>query len=68
MIYYSGIGCKTGEIHTEQEFLDIMKTHFIWKDWNKDCTWSAHQAFLLYLIGPLYNKNRLIIKPYAKLK
>ena len=35
-IFYSGIGCKKGEIHTEQEFLDIMKIHFTWKNWNKE--------------------------------
>ena len=22
-----------------------MKTHFIWKDWNKDCTWPAQLQF-----------------------
>tara|TARA_B110001454_G_scaffold217567_1_gene243214 strand:- start:570 stop:851 length:282 start_codon:yes stop_codon:yes gene_type:complete len=45
MIYYSGIGCKKNEIHTEQEFLDIMKTYFMWKDWNKEVSWSAQLQF-----------------------
>ena len=45
MIYYSGIGCKKSEIHTEQEFLDIMKKEFIWKDWNNAVTWPAQLQF-----------------------
>jgi hypothetical protein len=35
-ILYTGIGAKQGGIHTEQEFLDIMKKEFVCKDWNKD--------------------------------
>ena len=45
MIYYSGIGCKKSEIHTEQEFLDIMKKEFVFKDWNKDESWPAQLQF-----------------------
>ena len=45
MIYYSGIGCKKNEIHTEQEFLDIMKKEFIWKDRNNAVTWPAQLQF-----------------------
>ena len=45
MIYYSGIGCKKDEMHTEQEFLNIMKTHFMWKNWNKEISWSQQLTF-----------------------
>lgn len=45
MIYYSGIGCKKNELHTEQEFLNIMKTHFMWKNWNKEISWPAQLQF-----------------------
>ena len=45
MIYYSGIGCKKSEIHTEQEFLDIMKKEFVLKDWNKGESWPAQLQF-----------------------
>ena len=45
MIYYSGIGCKKDEMHTEQEFLNIMNTHFTWKNWNKENSWSQQLTF-----------------------
>lgn len=34
MILYTGIGA-TKDIHTEEEFLEIMKKEFIEKDWGK---------------------------------
>lgn len=45
MISYSGIGCKKSELHTEQEFLDIMKTHIMWKNWNNEISWPAQLQF-----------------------
>ena len=44
-IFYSGIGCKKGEIHTEQEFLDIMNKTVTWKDWNNSISWPAQLQF-----------------------
>ena len=44
-IIYSGIGCKASHEHTEKEFLDIMNTHFTWKDWNNDISWPAQLQF-----------------------
>jgi hypothetical protein len=35
IILYSGIGAKKNYIHTEAEFLNIMKKVVTWKDWNK---------------------------------
>ena len=34
MIHYTGIGA-TKDIHTEEEFLEIMKKEFIERDWGK---------------------------------
>ena len=44
-ISYSGIGAKNSEIHTEPEFLKIMKKEFMWKNWNKEISWPAQLEF-----------------------
>jgi hypothetical protein len=44
-IYYSGIGSNKNEIHTVQEFLDVMNKEFTWKDWNNSVSWSAQLQF-----------------------
>jgi hypothetical protein len=36
LIYYTGIGCKKSEIHTEKEFLAIMNRSFTNKDWKAE--------------------------------
>jgi len=36
MIFYSGIGSKPNGIHTEDEFLEIMKKHFAYKEWRHE--------------------------------
>jgi hypothetical protein len=33
-ILYTGIGCNDNGIHTEQEFLDIMRREFMNKNWD----------------------------------
>ena len=45
MIYYSGMGCKSSHIHTEQEFLDIMNREVTHKDWNNSVSWAAQLQF-----------------------
>ena len=36
LIFYTGIGCKNSEIHTEKEFLNIMNKAFTNKNWAAD--------------------------------
>jgi hypothetical protein len=32
-IYYTGIGCNNNGIHTEDEFLNVMRKEFVHKTW-----------------------------------
>jgi len=34
MIFYTGIGAKPNGIHTEDEFLEIMKNQFVSSEWS----------------------------------
>jgi hypothetical protein len=36
LIFYTGIGCKKSEIHTEKEFLNIMNKEFTNKNWTDE--------------------------------
>ena len=45
IILYSGIGAKKNYIHTEQEFLDIMKKECVLKDWNNSISWPEQLQF-----------------------
>ena len=38
LIFYTGIGCKKSEIHTEKEFLNIMNKEFTNKNWDVEFT------------------------------
>ena len=35
-IFYTGIGCNKSHLHTETEFLEIMRIEFTHKDWTHD--------------------------------
>lgn len=52
-IFYTGIGSNDDGLHTTQEFLDIMNTQFIKRDFNERKDWLQ----CIKKEGTLMNKN-----------
>jgi len=43
-IYYTGIGCNRTGLHTEAEFLEIMRIHFTDKNWKQDFDFDPNRT------------------------